>query len=322
MAAPAHFFIAHHAIRIDQFDLRSSTRELTLSGTMGVAGPQDVTFTARDLDVSLIQPLLRSNQGPTGTIGAKIAITGTAAAPIIRANFTGQNLAMNQQRIGDLSTDTLYNPGAADIKVALYQDRTHRMTLVGTVPVTLDWVHGFHLHLGNDLAVRLYSAGLSLDGLAALAPRRTIKNASGQFACDLALRGLLTYPAINCTIALDNLGGEVLPLGLKINDSFVHMRITPTLFTLEQMSIDASDGSITGSGTVALTNYTPGAVDLGITIQQFPAIHNQHYQAVISSLLHVGGTSNAPHYRRPYRSLERHYPSRLGFSHCNQVQPR
>jgi autotransporter translocation and assembly factor TamB len=126
---------------------------------MGVAGPQDVTFTARDLDVSLIQPLLRSNQGPTGTIGAKIAITGTAAAPIIRANFTGQNLAMNQQRIGDLSTDTLYNPGAADIKVALYQDRTHRMTLVGTVPVTLDWVHGFHLHLGNDLAARLYSAG-------------------------------------------------------------------------------------------------------------------------------------------------------------------
>jgi translocation and assembly module TamB len=168
------------------------------------------------------------------------------------------------------------------------------MTLTGTVPVTLDWVHGFHLHLGNDLAVRLYSAGLSLGGLAELAPPRTIEHASGQLAFDLAISGPPTYPAANGTIALDNLGVKVLPLGLKINHSFVHIRITPTLFTLEQMAINAGDGSITGAGTVALTNYTPGAINLRVTIQQFPAIHNQRYQAMIGGMLHVGGTSKAP----------------------------
>jgi autotransporter translocation and assembly factor TamB len=294
LAAPAHFLAGPRAATIDQFDIHSGTRELTLSGTMSVAGPQDVTFTASDLDLSLIQPLLRANQRPTGTISAKIAITGTSAAPIIRANLTGQHLAMNQQRIGDLSADTVYNPGAADIKVALYQDHLHQMTLVGTVPVTLDWVHGFHLHLGNDLAVRLYSAGLSLNGLAALAPPRTIKNASGQLAFDVALSGPPTHPAANGAIALDNLGAEVAPLGLKINHSFVHMRITPTIFTLEQMAINAGDGSIMGTGTVALTNYTPGAVNLVITIHQFPAIHNQRYQAMIGGTLHLGGTPNAP----------------------------
>jgi translocation and assembly module TamB len=60
------------------------------------------------------------------------------------------------------------------------------------------------------------------------------------------------------------------------------------------MAINAGDGSITGSGTVVMTNYAPGAVNLGITIQRFPAIHNQSYQAVIGAALHVGGTSNAP----------------------------
>jgi autotransporter translocation and assembly factor TamB len=294
LVAPAHFVIGHDAFTIDQFDLRNGKRELALNGRLGVAGPQDATFTAKSLDLNLIQSLLRPDQHPTGTIDAKIALTGTAAVPIIRANFIGRNLAMNQHRIGDLNGDVAYNPGAVDVKVALYQDSTHQMTLSGIVPATVDWARGFHVHLGNDLALRLYSTGLSLGGLAPLAPPGTIKHASGQLAFNVALSGPPTYPAANGTIDLDDLGAEVLPLGLQINHSFVHMRITPSLFTLEQMTINAGDGSITGRGTVVLTNYTPGAVDLKITIQQFPAIHNQLYQAMIGGTLHIGGTTSAP----------------------------
>jgi autotransporter translocation and assembly factor TamB len=294
LTAPAHFLAGPQAITIDQFDVHNGTRELTLNGTMRFSGPQAVTLTVRDVDLGVMQPLLQPNQHPAGTISAKVAITGTAAAPIIRANLTGQSLAMNQQHIGDLNADAAYNPGAADLKVALYQDRTHQITLTGIVPVTLDWAHGFHLHLGNDLAIRLYSAGLYLGGLAALAPPRTIKHASGQLAFDIAISGPPTHPVADGTIALDNLGVEVLPIGLKINHSFAHMRITPTLFTLEQMVINAGDGSITAAGTVALTNYAPGAIDLEVTIHQFPAIHNRRYQAMIGGTLQLGGTPNAP----------------------------
>ena len=99
-------------------------------------GPQNVTITARNLDLGLIQPLLQPNQRPAGILAADIAITGTANAPLIRANLTGHSLAINSQRIGDLSLYANYNPGAADVNLALYQDRTHQMTLTGTVPMT------------------------------------------------------------------------------------------------------------------------------------------------------------------------------------------
>ena len=129
--------------------------------------------------------------------------------------------------------------------------------------------------------------------MAALAPPRTIKDASGQLAFDLALSGPPLHPAANGTIALDNLSVQVIPLGLKIDRSFAHMRMTPDQFTLEQMVVKA-DGTITAHGNVALANYMPGAVNLNVTINQFPAIHTQQYQAAIGGALHLGGTPEAP----------------------------
>jgi TamB, inner membrane protein subunit of TAM complex/AsmA family len=301
LAEPAHFVAGSRAITINQFDLRNGPHQLALQGAMRIAGPQAVSLTARNLDLGLIQPLLQPNQHPVGTLAADIAITGTAGTPIIRASLAGHDLAMNQQRIGDLNVRANYESGAANINIALYQDRTHQMTLTGIVPLAIDWARGFHLHMGNDVALRLYSAGLRLGGLAALAPPRTVKDATGQLAFDLAISGPAFHPVASGTLALDDLGGQVIPLGLKVRNSFAHMRITPDRFTVEQMVIDAdsgsrsaSGGSITASGDIALTNYTPGAVDLDVRIDQFPAVHTQQYQATIGGSLHLGGNPDAP----------------------------
>jgi hypothetical protein len=300
LAEPAHFVAGSRAITINQFDVRNGTRQLALEGAMRIAGPQAVSLTARDLDLGLIRSLLQPNQHPAGTITADIAVSGTAATPIIRANLAGHGLAMNQQRIGDLNIRANYNPGAANVNIALYQDRAHQLTLTGTVPLAVDWARGFHLHLGNDVALRLYSAGLRLGGLAALAPPRTVNDTTGQLAFDLAISGPPFHPAANGTLTLDNLGSQVIPLGLKVRDSFAHMRITPDRFMLEQMVINADSGSrsaaggsITASGGIALTNYAPGAVDLNVGINQFPAIHTQQYQATIGGSLHLGGIPDA-----------------------------
>jgi autotransporter translocation and assembly factor TamB len=301
LAEPARFVAGSREITINEFDARNGTREIALHGTMRIAGPQNVAFSARDLDLVLIQPLMQANQHPAGTINADVAITGTAAAPIIRANMTGQTLSMNQQRIGDLNFRADYSPGAANLNLTLYQDKTHQMALTGTLPMTIDWARGFHVHLGNNAALRLYSAGLKLGGLAALAPPRMVTDATGQLKFDLAISGPPPRPIANGTLTLDNLGAQIVPLGLRIQRSFAHMRITPERFTLEQMVINggtgghsANSGSINASGGIALNNYLPGAVDLSVKIEKFPAIHTQQYQATIGGALHLGGTPNAP----------------------------
>ena len=130
--------------------------------------------------------------------------------------------------------------------------------------------------------------------MAALAPPRTIKEATGQLTFDLAISGPPLHPAASGTIALQDLGGQIIPLGLKIKNSYAQMRVTPELFTLDHLAINAGDGSITSHGTVALTNYTPGAVNLIVTIRKFPAIHTERYQATLGGELHLSGTPEAP----------------------------
>ncbi|HTT76224.1 MAG TPA: translocation/assembly module TamB domain-containing protein [Candidatus Binataceae bacterium] len=294
LAAPAHFLAGAHSISVESFDVRNGSRELAFNGTMRIAGPQNVTVTARNLDLALIRPLLQPKHHPAGTLDAHISITGTASAPLIRASLTGQGLAMDSQRIGDLKLLTSYNPGTADVDLALYQDSTHQMTLTGTMPLTVNWARGFHAHLGNNVALKLYSAGLRLAGLAALAPPRTIKDVTGQLMFDLAISGSPLHPSASGTAAMQNLGGQIIPLGVKIKDSHAQMRMTPELFTLDDFVINAGEGSITGSGTVALTNYTPGAANLTVAIQKFPAIHTERYQATLGGELHLRGSLEFP----------------------------
>jgi translocation and assembly module TamB len=169
------------------------------------------------------------------------------------------------------------------------------MTLTGSVPMTGAWANGFHAHLGNDAALRLYSAGLRLAGLAELAPPRTIKDTTGQLTFDLAVSGPPLHPVASGTVALQNLGGQIIPLGLKMSNSGAQMHITPELFTLDQLAINAAGGgTITGIGTVALTNYAPGAVNLNVTIKKFPAIHTERYHATLDGEFHLRGTPDAP----------------------------
>jgi autotransporter translocation and assembly factor TamB len=79
---------------------------------MRIAGRKTSAFTACNLDLGLIKPLLKPNQNSAGTFTAEVAITGTAAAPIVRASLTGQGLAIDAQRIGDLTLRADYAPGA------------------------------------------------------------------------------------------------------------------------------------------------------------------------------------------------------------------
>jgi autotransporter translocation and assembly factor TamB len=293
LVAPTHFTVGSRAISIANFQVRNGSRELALNGTMRITGPQNVTFTARDLDLALIKPLLQPDQQPNGTIAADIVVTGTAAAPILQVHLNGQRLAMHSQRIGDLTLQATYTAGATGVNLVLYQDHAHQMTLIGRLPMSLDWQRGFHAHIGNDAALKLYSAGLRLGGLAALAPR-LIRDAAGQLAFNLAINGTPLHPAVTGTMAVDNVGGRIIPLGVNIDNAFVHMRMTPGQFTLEQLLVTSGSGSIKGSGSVALANYTPGAVNFGITLNQWPAIHNEQYQATIGGALQVRGTPSAP----------------------------
>jgi autotransporter translocation and assembly factor TamB len=268
---------------------------LTLDASIAPAGAQNVALRARAIDLAVLRPLMPQGQQIAGDLSAEILITGTSTAPLIEANLSINGLVMNSQRLGDLNTTTNYRPSTAVLDVTLHQDQNHQLSLNGDIPVSLNWAHGFAATIGNNQKIRVYSAGIRLAPFGGVAPK-TLRNVAGLLQADLELAGPPLHPAINGTLAIGGGGVEVVPIGVTVTDFEMRLLASPTSIKIAELSAKAGDGTLSGSGLIALhDNYSPGAINTSLQIHQWPAIATQQYNAKINGEIHASGTPEAPH---------------------------
>jgi autotransporter translocation and assembly factor TamB len=269
---------------------------------------------ARAIDLAVLRPLMPQGQQIAGDLSAEILIIGTSTAPLIEANLSVNGLVMNSQRLGDLNARTNYRPSTAALDVTLHQDQNHQLSLNGDIPVSLNWAHGFAATIGNNQKIRVYSAGIRLAPFGGVAPK-TLRNVAGLLQADLELTGPPLHPAINGTLAIGGGGAEVVPIGVTVTDFEMRLLASPTSIKIAELSAKAGDGTLSGSGLIALhDNYSPGAINTSLQIHEWPAIATQQYNAKINGEIHASGTSEAPHIQGEMDVVDTNYSSKPGFS--------
>jgi autotransporter translocation and assembly factor TamB len=295
LAQPAQLAKDQQHISVEHFALANGGRRLTLDASIAPAGAQKVALHARAIDLAVLRSLMPQRQQIGGDLSAEIMISGTSIAPLIEANFGVTGLVMNSQRLGDLNATMGYRPSTAALDVTLHQDQNHQLRLGGDIPVSLNWAHGFAATIGNNQKIRVYSAGIRLAPFGGVAPR-TLRNAAGLLQADLELTGPPLHPAINGTIAVAGGGGDVVPIGVTVADFEMRLLASPTSIEIAELSAKAGDGTLSGSGSIALhDNYSPGAINASLQLHQWPAIATQQYNATINGEIHANGTPDAPH---------------------------
>jgi autotransporter translocation and assembly factor TamB len=295
LARPAQFTKDEHHIAVENFALANGTRSVTLDASIEPARAQKVTLHARAIDLAILRPLMPQKQQIAGAIAADIMISGTSTAPLVEANLGVNGLIMNSQRLGDLNATADYRPSTVALDVTLHQDQNHQLRLSGNVPVRLDWAHGFAATIGNNQTMRLYSAGIRLTPFGSIAPQ-TLRNAAGLLQADLELTGPPLRPEINGTIAITGGGGDIVPIGVTVSNFEMRLLASPTSIEIAELSAKAGDGTLSGSGSIALNdNYSPGALNATLQIHQWPAIATQQYNAKINGAIHASGTPGFPH---------------------------
>jgi translocation and assembly module TamB len=70
--------------------------------------------------------------------------------------------------------------------------------------------------------------------------------------------------------------------------------LSPTELRFTEISARAGDGTLTGGGSVRLSNYLPGAIGLRLNLHNWPAISTRRYQATIDADLNASGSADAP----------------------------
>jgi autotransporter translocation and assembly factor TamB len=294
LAQPAQFTKDEHHIAVERFALTNGARHLTLDASIAPAGAQKVALHARAIDLVLLRPLMRQRQQIAGDLSAEIMISGTSAAPLIEANLGVNGLMMNSQRLGDVNATANYRPSTAALDATLHQDQNHQLRLSGDIPVSLNWSNGFAAMIGNNQTMRVYSAGIRLTPFGGVAPK-TLRNAAGLLQADLELTGPPLHPAINGTIAITGAGGDVVPIGITVTGFEMRLLASPASIEIVDLSARAGDGTLSGSGSIALHDYySPGAINATLQIHQWPAIATQQYDATINGEIHASGTPDTP----------------------------
>jgi autotransporter translocation and assembly factor TamB len=290
----AQFVKDSRHIAVEKFALANGVRQLSLDASIEAGGGQNIAVQARAIDLPLLHPLMPPGQQVAGELSTDITVRGTSAAPSIQANLEINHLAMNSQKIGDLNATVNYKPSAIALNATLAQEPNRQLSLTGEVPVHLNWTHGFAATIGNNENLRLYTDGISLAPLAGFASR-TFKDAGGVLHTDLDLTGPPFHPAINGSLGITGGRGKIVPLGVTISDIEIGLRASPTSIMIVQLSAKAADGTLSGSGAVALNNYSPGAINVTLQIHRWPAIATQRYQAKIDGGIEASGTPEFPH---------------------------
>ena len=294
LVQPAQFTKDQHHIAVERFALVNGVRHLTLDASIAPAGAQKVALHARAIDLSVLRPLMLQRQQIAGDLSAEIMISGTSTAPLIEASLGVNGLMMNSQRLGDVNATADYKPSTAALDIALHQDQNHQLRLSGDMPVNLNWSHGFAATIGNNQKMRVYSAGIRLAPFGGVAPK-TLRNAAGLLQSDLELTGPPLHPAINGTIAITGARGDVVPIGITVTDFDMRLLASPTSIEIAELSAKAGDGTLSGSGSIALhDNYSPGAINAALQIHRWPAIATQQYNATINGKVQASGTPDAP----------------------------
>jgi autotransporter translocation and assembly factor TamB len=294
LAQPAQFTKDEQHIAVERFALANGARHLTLDASIAPAGAQKVALHARAIDLAVLRPLLPQRQQIAGDLSAAIMIGGTSTAPLIEANLGVNGLMMNSQRLGDVNATADYRPSTAVLDATLHQDLNHQLKLSGDIPMILNWSHGFSATIGNNQTMRVYSAGIRLTPFGGVAPK-TLRNSVGLLQADLEMTGSPLHPAINGAIAITGGAGKVVPIGVTVTDLEMRLLASPAHIEIAELSARAGDGTLSGSGSIALHDYySPGAINATLQIHQWPAIATQQYNATINGEIHAGGTPDAP----------------------------
>lgn len=188
LSGPAHFWKNQNSAGVRQFVMRNGDSSLMADGSIASSGLQNLKMSVRSIDAGLVTALALDAGKFAGTISADAAISGTAAVPLIDLKVTAAKLAINGNRVGDLSVTGKLRAGEAMIDASVQQDASHSVSLKGSVPMALQWAKGFSVAFHDGMALRLNTPGLRAAPIGAVVPG-TIQGVVGTIVANVDLSG-------------------------------------------------------------------------------------------------------------------------------------
>ena len=278
---------------VDRLLMRNNGRQLSLDGRFSLTGSQALRLNIERLPIESFRAFFPEGPDVTGILSAQAQLAGTAAAPEIIATIKLDNSKIAGQSYAGLVGAGSYRNQNAELKATVQQDQLHRLSVNGSLPMTLNWIHGWHVEVSDNLEARIQSSGLSLAFLNAFSGK-TVQTIDGEVEMDLQVRGSLTQPVANGFFRLREGKFTPTPLGIQVSAITAEGLLEPRGIRINQVSARANKGELNASGFIALNKFSPQSMEFSIVTKQLPAINTQQYQIELNGAAKIDGTFAAP----------------------------
>jgi autotransporter translocation and assembly factor TamB len=291
LAAPARVTVGED-VSIDRLEVRAGRQRLALHGRVAGAGASDARLTLDDLALGPLCAL----RGPVecaGRISGRVALSGTAAAPVMDAAIYGERLVFGTLTNAELDVRVQYADRLAMLETVLALPPAGRLRGEMTVPVDVAWA-GPRRDLSREpLSVAVSAQALDLEVLHVLAPR-VIGAAAGTVSADIRGTGSRATPHAEGHVELRDASFTLTALGAPWHDVQARLVADGMRLRIDEMRARAGEGALHGSGYVSFEHDGWPRAFVDLRLQNLAAFQSPRGEAALEGEVRVRGPLAAP----------------------------
>ncbi len=293
---------AHDAFAVKNLMLANGAQQVTADGTFGRPGDA-LRVTLTGVDLATVDALLLRPPQLTGTLNASGTVSGTTAAPDVKADFRVEKGGFQQYRYDSFGGTVHYAGSGLTLDTKLQQNPTTYLTARGYVPLALfkgpaaaadrAAAHGAPVGDGDRIDLHVESTPIDLGLIQGFTT--TLSKVTGALQAKIDVTGSAADPHPTGVITVDKAAFTVVPTGVSYSNLQGKIDLQADKIHIDHIVVlDNHQSSLSITGDLAVHELQLGGVALFVTANDFKVIDNGLGNVRVNSNLEIAGELRAP----------------------------
>jgi translocation and assembly module TamB len=258
------------------------TGRLDLRGELPASGRVSGNLQVEGFPMGGLYALLqRDTIGVGGTLTATVALAGTRAAPLYTGSF-----ALNDGRFGDFRAPYLdgtveYRDRRLEAGMHLWRSGQQILTVTAHLPLDLALKPVERRQIPDTVSVRAVGTQVDLSVLEAATP--LLRQVTGSFSADVAIRGTWDTPRLEGSLSIDTAAATIPALNVRYERIQGRLAMSGDTIRVADLSAYSGKGRARVTGFVRLAELTHPILGLDIDADEFKALEIRGYLSLTAS---------------------------------------
>jgi len=285
----ADLTLSHGSVDIRRFELTPGQGRITAAGHVVLNGTSAVEVSGSDLDPNVLRSFFHLNRPLVGKLNFTMQWSGLTRDPTAGLSLEAADAGVPGATADRIVGLAYYKDGLIHIEDGSISKGPHKMIVAGTLPVARGRLA---LDPGGPLSLSLRLESADLSFLSLLSPR--IHNAAGTVEGGVSIGGTVAAPQMSGSVRSQGGRLQMDPLETPIADINTDITFSQDQILVRDLSGTIGGGPVQAHGTLAVSNFRPARIDIGLTAQNVKATLPGLYAGGVDAALALAGPAAQP----------------------------